>query len=115
MEGNYYLCIDSAIIIWDKRTTTMIRTNSLPIDRFMIIAMPDAERLGVDIQCVMGTDGCGLYGTDSLDEQIALTNFLRISDEEFGKMKMVEDTIIGRQFYNYINKMFFCQWLFYDF
>ena len=53
MEGNYYLCIDSAIIIWDKRTTTMIRTNRLPIDRFMIIAMPDAECLGVDIQCVM--------------------------------------------------------------
>ena len=53
----------------------------------------------------MGTDGCGMYGTDSIDEQIALTNFLRISDEEFGKMKQVEDTIIGRQFYNYINKM----------
>ena len=53
MEGNYYLCIDSAIIIWDKRTTTMIKTNRLPIDRFMIITMPDAECLGVDIQCVM--------------------------------------------------------------
>ena len=53
MEGNYYLCIDSAIIIWDKRTTTMIRTNRLPIDRFMIIAMPDAECLGIDIQYVI--------------------------------------------------------------
>ena len=58
MEGNYYLCIDSAIIIWDKRTTTMIRTNRLPIDRFMIIAMPDAECLGVDIQCVMSPPPC---------------------------------------------------------
>ena len=28
------------IIVLDKRTTTMIRTNRLPIDRFMIIAMP---------------------------------------------------------------------------
>lgn len=58
MEGNYYLCLDYVIIVLDKRTTTMIRTNRLPIDRFMIIAMPDAECLGVDIQCVMSPPPC---------------------------------------------------------
>ena len=39
----------------------------------------------------MGTDGCGMYGTDSIDEQIALTNFLQITDDELLKMKEVED------------------------
>lgn len=53
MEENCYLCLDYVIIVLDKRTTTMIKTNRLPIDGFMIIAMPDAECLGVDIQCVM--------------------------------------------------------------
>lgn len=57
--------------------------------------------LANDISCVMGTDGYGLYGTDSIDEQIALTNFLKISDEEFGKMKAVEDAIMRRQAENF--------------
>ena len=56
------------------------------------------------IFCVMGTDGYGLYGTDSIDEQIALTNFLKVSDEEFGKMKEVEDAIIRRQKDNFVYK-----------
>lgn len=58
MEENCYLCLDYVIIVWDKRTTTMIRTNRLPIDRFMIIAMPDAECLGIDIQYVMLPPPC---------------------------------------------------------
>ncbi len=56
------------------------------------------------ISCVMGTDGCGLYGTDSIDEQLALTNFLKVSDEEFGKMKAAEDAIMARQRANFERK-----------
>lgn len=57
-----------------------------------------------EISCVMGTDGYGLYGTDSIDEQLALSNFLKITDEEFGKMKEAETAIIERQTYNFILK-----------
>jgi len=87
-------------IVLEFQLTSNVRLNNL----INLHKHPLKSYLENDINCVMGTDGCGMYGTDSLDEQIALTNFLRISDEEFGKMKMVEDTIIGRQFYNYINK-----------
>ena len=88
-------------IVLEFQLTSNVRLNNL-ID---LRKHPLKSYLENDIHCVMGTDGCGMYGTDSIDEQIALTNFLKISDEEFGKMKEVEDTIIGRQFYNYINKM----------
>ena len=56
------------------------------------------------ISCVMGTDGYGLYGTDSIDEQLALANFLKITDDEFCQMKQVEDEIIQRQRTNFISK-----------
>ncbi len=60
--------------------------------------------LASGIACVMGTDGCGLYGTDSIDEQLALTNFLKISDDEFLQMKNTEDEIIRRQEDSFIRK-----------
>lgn len=41
------------IIVLDKRTTTMIRTNRLLIDRFMFIAISDAGCSDIDNQCVM--------------------------------------------------------------
>jgi hypothetical protein len=52
----------------------------------------------------MGTDGYGLYGTDSIDEQLALANFLKITDPEFMQMKAVEDTVIVRQRENFRRK-----------
>lgn len=88
-------------IVLEFQLTSNVRLNNL----INLHKHPLKSYLENDINCVMGTDGCGMYGTDSIDEQIALTNFLRISEEEFGKMKQVEDTIIGRQFYNYINKV----------
>ena len=87
-------------IVLEFQLTSNVRLNNL-ID---LKKHPLKSYLENEISCVMGTDGCGMYGTDSIDEQIALTNFLSISDEEFAKMRKVEDTIIGRQFYNYINK-----------
>ena len=67
-------------------------------------AHPLKTYLAQDIACVMGTDGCGLYGTDCIDEQLALTNFLKITDAEFIKMKDTEDKIISRQEDNFIRK-----------
>lgn len=87
-------------IVLEFQLTSNVRLNNL-ID---LKKHPLKSYLENDIFCVMGTDGCGMYGTDSIDEQIALTNFLGISREEFQKMKEVEDTIIGRQVYNFINK-----------
>ena len=46
------------------------------------------------IRCVQGTDGCGFYGVDTIDEQLSLQNLLGLDDNEFEKMRQVEDEVI---------------------
>ncbi len=48
------------------------------------------------IKCVQGTDGCGMYGSDTFDEQLALHNLLGLTDNDFAKMRAVEDEIISK-------------------
>lgn len=55
---------------------------------------PIKEYLAAGVKCVQGTDGCGFYGIDTIDEQIALRNLLDISEEDFEKMRKVEDEIL---------------------
>ena len=87
-------------IVLEFQLTSNVRLNNI-ID---LRKHPLKTYLANDIFCVMGTDGYGLYGTDSIDEQLALTNFLKITDEEFGKMQAIERAIIERQTENYIRK-----------
>ena len=87
-------------IVLEFQLTSNVRLNNL-ID---LRTHPLKSYLEHDISCVMGTDGYGLYGTDSIDEQLALSNFLKISDGEFLKMKAVEDKILQRQTQNFISK-----------
>ena len=47
------------------------------------------------IKCVQGTDGCGFYGSDTFDEQLALQNLLSLTNNDFEKMRKVEDEIIA--------------------
>jgi hypothetical protein len=85
--------IKSHDIVLEFQLTSNVRLNNI-ID---LRRHPLKQYLGRDISCVMGTDGWGLYGTDGIDEQLALCNFLKITDEEFLKMKAVEDRILNRQ------------------
>ena len=87
-------------IVLEFQLSSNVRLNNI-ID---LRAHPLKTYLKNGISCVMGTDGCGLYGTDSIDEQLALTNFLKISDEEFAAMKCAEDTIMIRQAENFALK-----------
>ena len=87
-------------IVLEFQLTSNVRLNNI-ID---LRSHPLKTYLEHDISCVMGTDGCGLYGTDSIDEQLALTNFLKLSDHEFVKMKKAEDAIIERQTDNFNQK-----------
>ena len=80
--------------------TSNVRLNNL-ID---LRTHPLKSYLSCGISCVMGTDGYGLYGTDSIDEQLALSNFLKLTDGEFMQMKAVEDAIIARQTKNFTQK-----------
>ena len=80
-------------VVLEFQLTSNVRLNNI-IDLKM---HPLKHYLKQNILCVMGTDGYGLYGTDSIDEQLALMNFLKISDEEFCRMKEAEHTILERQ------------------
>ena len=55
---------------------------------------PIKQYLANGINCVQGTDGCGFYGSDTIDEQLALYNLLELNDKDFTKMREVEDKII---------------------
>ena len=87
-------------VVLEFQLSSNVRLNNL-ID---LRKHPLKTYLQNDISCVMGTDGCGLYGTDSIDEQLALTNFLKVSDEEFCKMKVAEDAIVERLKDNFVQK-----------
>ena len=58
---------------------------------------PMKNYLNAEIKCVQGTDGCGFYGIDTIDEQIALKNLLGITDFDFAKMREVEDEILQQR------------------
>ena len=61
-------------IILEFQLTSNVRLNNI-ID---LRRHPLKSYLAQDIGCVMGTDGWGLYGTDGIDEQLALPFFYQI-------------------------------------
>ncbi|MBR4036499.1 MAG: adenosine deaminase [Oscillospiraceae bacterium] len=87
-------------VVLEFQLTSNVRLNNI-ID---LKTHPLKSYLARGISCVMGTDGCGMYGTDSVDEQLALTNLLKVTDDEFMQMKQVEDAIISRQTANFAAK-----------
>lgn len=77
-------------VVIEFQLTSNVRLNNIsdlsnhPIKKF----------LKNGIKCVQGTDGCGFYGSDTYDEQLALQNLLDLTNEDFEKMRKVEDEII---------------------
>lgn len=51
--------------------------------------------LDSNVECVQGTDGYGIYGTDSVEEQMALKCLLGLKDKDFMKMLQTERKIIA--------------------
>ena len=78
-------------VVIEFQLTSNVRLNNIsdlsnhPIKKF----------LNSGIKCVQGTDGCGFYGSDTFDEQLALQNLLGLRDTDFEKMRNVEDEIIA--------------------
>jgi hypothetical protein len=60
------------------------------------------------VKCLQGTDGCGFYGIDTIDEQLALTNLVGLTNEEFEQMKQVEKEVIShsKKYFEKKNKEF---------
>ena len=79
-------------VIIEFQLTSNVRLNNLSD----LANHPIKTFLKNGINCVQGTDGCGFYGSDSFDEQLALQNLLGLTDEDFEKMRKVEDELISR-------------------
>ncbi len=79
--------------IVEFQLTSNIRLNNLTdINRH-----PIKTYLANGVKCLQGTDGCGIYGTDTWDEQLSLTNLLGVTDDDFMKMKSVENEILEKR------------------
>ena len=79
--------------VLEFQLTSNVRLNNLTdIERH-----PLKQYLANGVRCVQGTDGCGFYGSDTIDEQLALYNLLGLNDDDFAKMRKVEDEIIANR------------------
>ncbi len=79
--------------VLEFQLTSNVRLNNLS----KLEKHPLKRYLENDIKCVQGTDGFGFYGTDTIDEQLAMQNLLGLTNEDFMKMRRVEDEIIEHQ------------------
>jgi len=77
-------------IIVEFQLTSNVRLNNLS----NLELHPLKTYLKNDVRCVQGTDGCGFYGVDTIDEQLALQNLLGLTNEDFEKMRRVEDEVV---------------------
>lgn len=80
-------------VVLEFQLTSNVRLNNLN----NLSKHPLKKYLQKGIKCVQGTDGCGFYGTDTIDEQLALQNLLGLTEEEFSKMRDVEEEIINHR------------------
>ena len=78
-------------VVLEFQLTSNVRLNNLTDMK----THPIKKYLENGVNCVQGSDGCGIYGTDCMEEQMALTNLLELSNEDLFKMKSVEDKIIA--------------------
>lgn len=77
-------------IVLEFQLTSNIRLNNIN----EIANHPIKEYLKEGIACIQGTDGCGFYGTECLEEQLALSTLLEIREEDLVKMRKKEEEII---------------------
>ena len=76
--------------VLEFQITSNVRLNNLsspavhPIRQYLMAGLP----------CVQGTDGGALYGTDSIDEELALTKMLDLSREDLLLMREAEDRVL---------------------
>lgn len=57
---------------------------------------PLRQYLKFGLDCVQGTDGGALYGTDSIDEQLSLEKLLALTYEDVCKMRDSERKVLGQ-------------------
>ncbi|MBR3326583.1 MAG: hypothetical protein IKG22_04605 [Atopobiaceae bacterium] len=82
---------DSGAVL-EFQITSNVRLNNLS----QLERHPLRQYLAAGVPCVQGTDGAAIYGTDSIDEQLALEKMLNLSKEELVAMRRAEDMVRRR-------------------
>lgn len=82
---------DSGAVL-EFQITSNVRLNNLS----QLERHPLRQYLAAGVPCVQGTDGGAIYGTDSIDEQLALEKMLNLSKEELVAMHRAEDAVRSR-------------------
>ena len=75
--------------VLEFQITSNVRLNNLSSLR----QHPLRQYLAAGVACVQGTDGGALYGTDSIDEQLALEKMLNLSHAELLAMRSAEERV----------------------
>ena len=87
--------------VLEFQITSNVRLNNLT----SLAHHPLRQYLAGGVGCVQGTDGGALYGTDSIDEQLALERLLGLSLEELCQMRRCEDRILEQSLAAFDEKM----------
>lgn len=66
---------------------------------------PLKQYLHAGVQCVQGTDGAALYGTDSIDEELSLEKMLNLSHEDLLHMRATEKKVMEHGISAFHDKM----------
>ena len=82
---------DSGAIL-EFQITSNVRLNNLS----SLAHHPLKTYLHAGVLCVQGTDGGALYGTDSIDEELALEKLLGLNDGELALMKAADALALKR-------------------
>ena len=77
-------------VVLEFQLTSNVRLNNLST----LGGHPLRQYLAGGVFCVQGTDGGAIYGTDSIDEQLALERLLDLSYEEMCQMRAAEDRVL---------------------
>ena len=91
-------------VVLEFQLTSNVRLNNLSdLDRHPLKAY-----LSAGVRCVQGTDGGALYGTNSIDEELALEKLLGLKHEELRLMRRAEEavTAAGMQAFAHKQKAF---------
>ena len=78
--------------VLEFQITSNVRLNNLS----QLERHPLRQYLAAGVPCVQGTDGAAVYGTDSIDEQLALEKTLNLSHAELVAMRHAEDAVRSR-------------------
>lgn len=77
-------------VVLEFQLTSNVRLNNLS----NLSEFPLKKYLTNGIKCVQGSDGCGLYGITSMEEQLSLLNLIKLSEKDINKIVNAEQQII---------------------